>query len=91
MNNNDLDTIETLFMRNDTLTLYGIPYKMRSNIGQEPRHLYEAGNTKNWIYFGEPGWFGSMSQERMEAVKTFREKYEDQLPQNPNEWCYLER
>ena len=87
----DLDTIVVLFMRPDTLTLYGIPYPMNREVGQEPRHLWNAGNTKGWIYLGEPGWFGSMTPERIEEVKAFRAKYADQLPQNPYEWCYLER
>jgi len=86
---NQLSTIKILFRTPDDLSLYGIPYKMRPDIGQEPRHLWKAGQTKGWIWLGTPGWYGSMSNDDVAAVKAFLAKHKGDVPGGPYEWTEL--
>lgn len=37
-----LDSIVALYRAPDTLTLWGIPYRMREDVGQQPGDLYRA-------------------------------------------------
>lgn len=85
----DLSRIRVLFL-DPNLGLWGIPYGMRRDVGQAPRDLYRAGNTKGWIYLGHPGWYGSMSNERVKEVKEFLApiKKRGLLPGNAYEWTY---
>lgn len=83
-----LESIKILFMAPDTLALYGIPYLMREDVGQEPRHLWEAGNTKGWVYLGYPGWFYGSTEDHALA-EAFKAKHKNILPQNPYEWVIL--
>jgi hypothetical protein len=85
----DLNTIETLFMAPYTLTLYGIPYRMRRDSGQTPRHLFDAGNTSDWIYLGEPGWWGTMDTDRMTEVKEYLATIPDAIPRGAYQWTDL--
>lgn len=40
-------SIRVLFLAPDTLQLFGIPYGMRRDIGQEPRHLWNAARKRS--------------------------------------------
>lgn len=84
----NLDSIVILY-RDRNLGLWGISYPMRRDIGQEPRHLDAAGNTKGWIWLGSPGWFGSMNAAEMEATRAFLAKCGDLVPGNPFEWSRI--
>jgi hypothetical protein len=87
-----LDSIRILFCAPDTCAIYGIPYDMRRDVGQEPRHLWQAGNTKGWIYLGGAGWFGNMSRASVGRVKAFLAAQEaaDNVPGYPYEWCRIQ-
>lgn len=86
-----LRSIKILFRAPDTMTLWGIPYRMRDDVGQEPRHLFKAGNTKNWVYLGGPGWYGSMSRSDQRRVKAFLRPLERKglVPDGPYEWTEI--
>jgi hypothetical protein len=99
----DLSTIRVLWRQPDTLALWGIPYEMRP--GQSPRDLWRARdayvaprpghygskrvNLDDWIWLGQPGWFGSMSTERVTEVKAFIARHRADVPGNPYEWTTL--
>lgn len=86
-----LDSILILFCAPDTCAIYGIPYEMRRDVGQEPRHLWKAGNTKGWIYLGGAGWYGAMTRESVDRVKAWlaeEEKFGN-VPGYPYEWCRI--
>lgn len=82
----DLNSIVVLY-RDDNLGLWGIPYEMRRDVGQEPRHLARAGNTKGWIYLGHPGWWGSIPRDDQARIKAFLKDVD--LPGHPHEWGYV--
>lgn len=99
-----LSSIKVLFMAPDTLTLWGIPYEMRP--GQQPGDLFRAHrdyvppkpghygskriDLSDWVYLGEPGWFGSMSAERRAEVEAFLASIpKDAKPHGPYEWTRL--
>lgn len=93
-------TVKVLYRLPDTLTLIGIPYQMRP--GQSPRRLREAHHNfvpaapghygpkqidlSDWVYLGEPGWFGTMPKARQAEVIAFCEKHPDLIPKGPDEW-----
>lgn len=90
-----LDTIRILFRAPDTLGLYGIPYGMRKDIGQEPRHLWQAAQRRaDDMYKLRPGnpvgpnptadWIHIAEDEpdNRAWLSTL-----DDVPQNPYEWC----
>lgn len=83
----DLDSIKVLFRRDDSLELFGVPYKMRP--GQGAKDIFRAGNTKGWIWLGSPGWWGSMTKGEQALVKAFLAKHKDDVPTGPNEWSTL--
>lgn len=84
----DLARIRVLWRRHDGgMALYGIPYPMRP--GQNPRHLWDAGNTKDWIWLGQPGWWGSMPKSEITATVTFLAELPAAVPVSPGEWCDL--
>lgn len=85
----DLSTIKVLYREPDTLSLWGIPYEMRSGVGQEPRHLLHRKDDTGWIWLGTPGWYGSMSKPRIAAVKRFVAKHKEEVPRDPGEWSRL--
>lgn len=82
--------VKVVFMAPDTLTLYGIPYQMRADVGQSPRHLWDPvlGVRSEWVYLGEPGWFGHMSHEQVALAQRFIDwlRQHGALPGNPYEW-----
>jgi len=86
----DLRTIRVLFRAPDALTLWGIPYDLRP--GQAPIHLWKSEHSsarRGWIYLGEPGWYGSLSRERIDQIKAFLAEHKDLVPGNPYEWTVL--
>lgn len=106
----DLSKIVVLY-RDRNLQLWGIPYRMREEIGQTPRHLQEPGgrsgplpagwygsqsreeqsahNTRDWVWLGSPGWFGSMSAADMEQVKAYLQAHKADVPRGFFEWSYV--
>ncbi len=99
-----LASIKVLFRAPDTLTLWGIPYEMRHDCGQEPKHLfvahrdyvppkYEYGpkriDISDWVYLGEPGWYFTYTHEEIEQIKAFVDSHKDAVPGNPYEWATL--
>lgn len=85
----NLAKIKILFRTSDTLILWGICYDMRAECGQQPKDISEEWRG-DWIYLGQPGWFGSMSREEIDATKAFLAERADEIPSGPNEWCRLE-
>jgi hypothetical protein len=84
----NLASIIVLYRRPDTLALYGLPYELRHNIGQEPRHLWRSyGPPDAWIYLGSPGWWGEISSDGQAAVKAYLRTLH--TPDDPGEWCYV--
>jgi hypothetical protein len=84
-----LATIKVLFRCPDTLALWGVPYNMRRDVGQSPGHLWRAGQTKDWIWLGSPGWWGSLSPASQTAIKEWLAARADDIPENPYEWVTL--
>ena len=66
------------------MSLWGIPYPMRP--GQAPADLERANNTSGWIYLGGPGWYGSMSPERVKEVTEWLASIQAPAPGHPAEW-----
>lgn len=83
----DLNSIKTIY-RDANLALWGIPYKMRSEVGQQPRDLDRARNTKGWVYLGSPGWWGTISREDQAAIKEWFAGID--VPGSWYEWGYVE-
>jgi len=97
-----LASIQVLWRQPDTLTLWGIPYKMRSDVGQQPYDLWKARrdyvppkpgwygskqiDLSDWIYLGEPGWWGHYSKKDQEIIEEFLVKHKDAIPGGPCEW-----
>jgi len=84
----NLATVQALYRAPDSLTLYGIPYRLRE--GQFPRDIAEK-YRGDWIYLGEPGWFyGTQAQQQL--VEQWLQPYEQAgiVPGGPHEWTYLD-
>jgi hypothetical protein len=98
----DLSTIRILWRQPDTMTLWGVPYLMRE--GQQPGDIWRARQARgwarpadygsaqvslaDWIYLGEPGWWGHMSTEDQDAAEAWLVGRE--VPGNPCEWCVVD-
>lgn len=54
----NLSAIRVLYRQPDTLALWGVPYDMRADVGQQPRDIERARETRNerrwsdWIKYG---------------------------------------
>ena len=93
------ERIVVLFRAADTMQLWGLPYRMRDEVSQSPRHLWNRpgyggeyrapGPLEDWIYLGSPGWWGHLNDEQQTAVKEFLSRVE-WVPEGPYEWCYAE-
>lgn len=88
----DLGSIRILFRAPDTLDLWGIPYLMRRDVGQAPRHLFRSevpGAGAGWIWLGSPGWYGHLSRDEQALVREYVEaaRGRDEIPGHPYEWC----
>ena len=86
----NLATIRVVYLMPYTLRLAGIPYEMRADVGQSPRHLYEAARdpprgmhardfTEEWIDLDHP--------DAREFVAQL--KFNGELPRYVHEWCTL--
>lgn len=82
----NLARIRVLFRDADTLSLWGLPYEMR--LGQAPRDVHRN-HRGEWIWLGQPGWFGSMTPEERRAVEEFLAAHDDKIPRGAYEWCTL--
>lgn len=85
----DLDKIVVLWRQPDLMALWGIPYAMREDCGQTPKHLWDARNRdirrpvrsgvyhskpvdlSDWIWLGQPGWWGSILPEEQNAIRVW--------------------
>lgn len=82
-----LATIKVLYRQNDTMSLWGVPYEMRRNCGQSPDDI---ANHHGWIYLGGPGWWGSIPEPEITAIKEYLSRMPiDAIPSYPNEWTSL--
>lgn len=95
--------ILVLWRQPDTMSLWGIPYRMRP--GQQPYDLWKARrdyvplppghygappiNLDDWVWLGSPGWWGDMSNIRSERIEAFAQRYPSLIPQGPCEWTDL--
>jgi hypothetical protein len=81
-----LAKVRVLYREPDSMSLWGIPYAMRT--GQEPRHLREAGNTKGWLWLGCPGWYGNMAKAEQALVQDYvaQARAGGLVPEWPNEY-----
>lgn len=84
-----LDTIRTLWRQSDTMALWGIPYRMRHDIGQSPCDLFEARNTDGWIWLGSPWWYGPYRAGEILKIVSFLSLHSDNIPDNPGEWIEI--
>lgn len=97
-----LDTIRVLYREPDTLALWGIPYEMRRDVGQAPRHLlarHRAGTLcmfgdPPWIWLGSPGWYGHLARSEQRLIRAWLAAVdvllgEGTVPGNPHEWSEI--
>lgn len=103
----NLDSIKVLWLQPDTLALWGIPYEMRADCGQQPYDLWKAhcdfveprpghyGSERikldDWVYLGSPGWWSGENLDDRAAALAFLETFKDQVPRHPCEWTTLVR
>jgi len=98
-----LQTIRTLWRQPDTMTLWGLPYRMRPGGSQTPYHLFKAErdwkrprfddrigprqiDLSDWIYLGEPGWWGSRTREEQGHISKFLDEVRECVPDSPAEF-----
>lgn len=96
--------IRVLFRAPDLDGLWGIPYSMRP--GQQPGDIWRAHHKwetpqpgwygsrqvdiSDWLWLGQAGWYGSMSQEEIQAMRYYLRTLPAQaIPLYSNEWCDL--
>lgn len=86
-----LATVRVLWRAPDTLDLWGIPYEMRE--GQTPYDLFKSrvANHADWIWLGQPGWWGHLSGIEQTVIKAFLEKHAEHVPRNPPDFSTLPR
>jgi hypothetical protein len=93
----ELASVEVLWRQPDTLALWGIPYGMRA--GQAPYDIWRARRdgparvgVSDWIWLGQPGWWGDLSRERRAAVEAYLAALDpDVIPGGPCEWAEVSR
>ena len=82
-----LAAIKVLWLQPDHLSLWGIPYRMRDDVGQTPNHLRRAydewvqppygtfGSKRvdlsDWIWLGSPGWWGNLSKADRAVIEAW--------------------
>lgn len=99
----NLGVVKVLYRDRD-LALWGIPYLMRPGQSPRdlkdahddwrplpPGHYggMKRPDLSDWIWLGSSGWFGSMTREQIQEVKTFLDENKELLPMNPYEWSEL--
>jgi hypothetical protein len=91
---NDLQTIKVLYRSDYSLDLWGIPYQMRRDIGQQPRDILPR-YRNDWIWLGSCGSYGHgwarLSDERIKEIESFLAPLRERglIPGNPHEWVDL--
>lgn len=83
--------IVILYRQPDLMALWGIPHGMRREVGQSPRDLWERRGELGWKWLGSPGWWGSLNQAEIEAIKRFLKPIQaaGMVPEGPGEWTDL--
>lgn len=76
------DAIRILYRQDDSLALYGLPYLMRTGIGQQPQDINEL-RRGDWICLGAPG------RETPETLAWLASLAD--VPEGPHEWCVVEQ
>lgn len=84
----NLAKVRVLYRSPDTLVLWGICYEMRADCGQQPKDIAQD-LRGDWIWLGQPGWWGTMAREEIDATKVFLAEHADETPNWPNEWTTL--
>jgi len=89
MNTKPLASIRVLYLRPDSLCLYGIPYDMRP--GQSPRDIvkYKDHPQHGWIWLGSCGSYAGLFAERVAEIEAFLAAWKEYIPENPHEFCVL--
>lgn len=41
---------------------------------------------REWIWLGQPGWWGHFTRDGIELVKAWLDAHKDDIPNGPNEW-----
>lgn len=82
----NLARVRALYREDETGSLWGIPYVPRP--GQSPRDI-DRGWRGDWFWLGQPGWYGEMTREEIEAAKAFLLEYRDEIPRDCHDWCIL--
>lgn len=86
-----LSGIRVLWRAPNTLDLWGLPYDLRP--GQTPYDLFKASkilhptrgfltSIADWVWLGQPGWWGHYDQNQQNAIKVFLEKHAGIVPRN---------
>jgi len=84
-----IDSTKVLYRTSFTLCLWGIPYDMRRDCGQQPGDLWKASplpNTYGWYWLGSPGWWGHYRKDQQREIKKFLYLIGDMVPEYPEEW-----
>jgi hypothetical protein len=84
----NLAKVRVLYRSPDTLGLWGICYEMRADCGQQPKDIAQD-LRGDWIWIGQPGWWGTMTREEIDATRAFLAEHTDEIPNGPNEWTTL--
>jgi len=89
-----LSKIKVLYRSDYSLDLWGIPYQMRRDVGQQPRDILSKYRS-DWIWLGSCGSYGHgwarLSDERIKEIESFLEPLREKglVPGNPHEWTDL--
>jgi hypothetical protein len=89
-----LSKIKVLYRSDYSLDLWGIPYQMRRDVGQQPRDILPK-YRDDWIWLGSCGSYGHgwsrLSDERIKEIESFLEPLRKKglVPGNPHEWTDL--
>lgn len=68
-----------------------IPDTIAAARGWYGRTISSPGPRADWVWLGQPGWYGTLSPEMIEATKLFLESLRGlaQIPEDPAEWVDL--
>jgi hypothetical protein len=83
-----LRAVVTLY-RDRNCTLWGIPYPMREDVEQSPRHLDDANRRAGWVCIPESRP-ASMPDDRWQEYLAYATRVHRFMPDNPCEWSYVE-
>lgn len=88
-----LDQLKILYCVPTTHALYGLPFTMNEAVQQEPKHLWRAGLTKDWVFLSSPDR-KDLTLESEERVRVWLAGLVEtgriiRIPCYPNEWCSI--